>query len=314
MPISASSSLARSIDITEQHIPHSTDYVELIKNMQSLAASGNVNQSLQVFHFLKNIPGKPSIYDYNALLNCYLKSKNVCLHGIWVLQLEMISLELQPNLPTFNTLLKGLNLVGETKVGFWVIMIMFKYGFIPSFDALSNLFKKFLDSMELVDAITVMEFMLELGYIPREPKVIMLVNSLSKHGMIKDACLVFYKLLRKGYFQSPYFYNPILWSLCKSDQIDSALAFFCYVEKKGLVHNECSYTALVYGFSKKGLFREAFRCLKIMEADLSCYPNAKAYTTIIKSLCDYGRVKESLCLLGEMEKKKDVIRILLHTT
>ncbi|KAI3820318.1 hypothetical protein L1987_07863 [Smallanthus sonchifolius] len=299
----SSSSLAQSLDITEENNHHSPDYVELRRNMHNLATSGNIDQSLHFFNFMRKVPGKPTIYDYNALLNCYLKSKNVCLHDISALQLEMMRLQLQPNLPTFNTLLKGLNLVGESKVALWVIMIMCKYGFALSFSSLSTLLRKFLDSMELVDAMNVLELMLEFDYVPTEPKAILLVNSLSKHGMIQDGCFVFFKLLGKGYFQSPYFYNPILWSLCKSDQTDGALALFCCVKKKGLVHNECSYTALVYGLCKRGLFCEAFRCLKVMEAESGCYLNAKTYTTIIKCLCDYGRVNESLCLLGEMEKK-----------
>ncbi|XP_076895672.1 uncharacterized protein LOC143548372 [Bidens hawaiensis] len=297
--ISSSSSL--------QSLDAAPDYIELRTGMQNSASSGHVNQSLQYFNFMSNnIPNKPSIYDYNAMLNCYLKSNTVGLNGIFALQMEMIRLGLQPNLPTFNTLLKGLNIVGEFKVAFWVVLNMRKFGFVPSFHVLSMLFKGCLDSVEFVEAISVLELMLEFGYVPTEPKAILLVNWLSQRGMVNDAWLVFFKLLGKGCFgnfQSCYFYNPILWGLCKSDRVTEALGLFCFVTKKGLVHNVCSYTALVYGFSTKRLFRDAFRCLKIMEADSGCYPNVRTYTTIIKSLCDNGRVKVSLSLLGEMEKK-----------
>ncbi|GKB36513.1 pentatricopeptide repeat-containing protein [Tanacetum coccineum] len=267
--------------------------------MQTLAQNGDVSNSLHFFDMLRIMPGKPSIYDYNALLNCYLKSSNVCLDGINVLQLEMKRVGLSPNVLTFSTLLKGLSIVGEAKVGLGVVLEMCDYGFVPSFSCLANLFRRFLDEMELGDAISVLELMLRFSYVPTEPKVILLISSLCGRGMIRDACVVYFKVLDKGCFQSPYFYNPILWSLCKSDQIGGLLAFFCCLEKKGLVYNVCSYTALVYGFSKKGLFREAY---KIIEGDSGCHPNVKTYTTIIKGLCEYGRIKEALGLLGKMEK------------
>nr|GEW82234.1 hypothetical protein [Tanacetum cinerariifolium] len=270
--------------------------------MQTLAQNGDVSNSLHFFDMLRIMLGKPSIYDYNALLNCYLKSSNVCLEGMNVLQLEMKRVGLSPNVLTFSTLLKGLSIVGEAKVGLGVVLEMCDYGFVPSFSCLANLFRRFLDEMELGDAISVLELMLRFGYVPTEPKAILLISSLCSREMIRDACFVYFKVLGKGCFQSPYFYNPILWSLCKSDQISGLLAFFCCLEKKGLVYNVCSYTALIYGFSKKGLFREAYKCLKIMEGDSGCYPNVKTYTAIIKCLCEYGRIKEALGLLGKMEK------------
>lgn len=304
MSLSSSSSVVQSLDMAEENNPHCPDYGELRRKMQNLANSGSIGKALQFFHLMRNISGKPSIYDYNSLINCYLKSKNVGLHDLSGLYFEMKRLQLYPNASTFNTFLKGLSLLGESKVALSVILEMCNnYGFTPSFSCLSNLLKKCLDSMELVDALKVLDLMLRLNSIPTEPKVIMLINSLSRNGMTQDACLVFFKLLEKGDFQSPYVYNPILWSLCKSDQISGALAFFCSLKKKGLVHNVCSYTALVYGFGQKGLFEEAYRCLNIMEADGGCYPNVKTYTTIVKCLCDGGRVKEAFRLLGDMEKK-----------
>ncbi|XP_024997075.1 pentatricopeptide repeat-containing protein At1g63070, mitochondrial-like [Cynara cardunculus var. scolymus] len=300
---SSSSSVVQSLDMAEEDNPHCPNYGELRTKMQNLTRSGSIGKALEIFHLMRNVSGKPTVYDYNSLINCYLKSNKVGLHDLCGLYFEMKRVELHPNASTFNTFLKGLSLLGESKVAISVIVEMCNYGFTPSFSCLSNLLKKCLDSMELVDGLRVLDLMLGLNYIPTEPKVILLINSLSRCGMTRDACVVFFKLLEIGNFQSPYVYNPILWSLCKSDQISGALAFFCSLKKKGLVHNVCSYTALVYGFGQKGLFKEASGCLRIMEVDGGCYPNIKTYTTIIKCLCDGGRIKEALCALGEMEKK-----------
>lgn len=269
--------------------------------MQNLAKSGGITKALQAFRLMKS--AAPTVYDYNSLINCYLKSDNVCLHDLCVLYSEMETLGLYPNASTFNTFLKGLNLLRESKIALWVTIEMCNYAFTPSFTCLSNLLKKCSGSMELEDAITVMDLMMELNYIPTEPQVILLINRLTKCGMTNKACCLFHKLLDKGYFPSPYIYNPIIWSLCKSDQINPALAFFCSLKKKGLVQNVSSYTALVYGFCKQRLYKEALNCLNTIATDGCCYPNVRTYTTIIKSLCDNGRIQETLSLLGQMEKR-----------
>nr|XP_043607717.1 pentatricopeptide repeat-containing protein At1g62680, mitochondrial-like [Erigeron canadensis]XP_043607718.1 pentatricopeptide repeat-containing protein At1g62680, mitochondrial-like [Erigeron canadensis]XP_043607719.1 pentatricopeptide repeat-containing protein At1g62680, mitochondrial-like [Erigeron canadensis] len=299
---STSSSVVKSFEIAEYNNLHCQDYGDLRGKMQSFAMYGDVQNSLEVFRSMRMLSGKPKIYDYNAMLDCYLKSKNVCLHDISALYWELKTVRLDPNAITFNTLLKGLSILNESKASLLVVLEMRNHAFIPSFSALSIVLRKCLGFMELVDAISVVNLMLELNYIPTEPKFALLIKSLSRCGMTRDACLVFFKLLEKGCFQSAYIYNPILWSLCKSDQIKGALALFCFLTKKGLVHNVCSYTALVYGLGKKGLFKEISRCLMIMEAEPGCYPNVKTYTTFVKSLCDYGRIKDALVYLGKMEK------------
>ncbi|KAL7609042.1 hypothetical protein Lser_V15G13569 [Lactuca serriola] len=300
----SSSSSVQSLDMSEENHHNFADYAELRSNMQNLAKSSGITKALQAFRLMRTAaPGKPTIYDYNSLINCCLKSENLCLHDLSTLYSEMKTLGLSPNASTFNTFLKGLNLIGESKVALWVTIEMCNHAFTPSFTSLSTLLKKCSDSMELEDAITVLELMMGLNYIPTEPQVILLINRLSKHELTEKATLVLYKLLDKGYFPSPYIYNPIIWSLCKSDQISIALAIFCSLEKKGFVHNVCSYTALFYGFCKKRLFKEASNCLNKMTTNSRFYPNVRTYTTFIKCLCDNGRIQEALSLLGRMEKR-----------
>lgn len=272
--------------------------------MQNLAKSGAITKALQAFLLMRNFaPGKPTVYDYNSLINCYLKSENVCLHDLSTLYSEMKTLGLYPNASTFNTFLKGLNLLGASKSALWVTIEMCNHAFTPSFTSLSSLLKKCSDSMDLKAAISVLELIIGLNYIPTEPQVISLINRLSKHGMTNKAFYVFFKLLDKGYFPTPYIYNPIIWSLCKSNEINLALAFFCSLKKKGLVHNVCSYTALVHGFCEKGLLKEALNSLNNIAIDGFCYPNVRTYTIIIKCFCDNGRIQEALSLLGQMEKR-----------
>ena len=76
---------------------------ELRSNMQNLAKScGGITKALQAFCLMRT--GKPTVYDYNSLVNCYLKSENVCLHDLSDLYTEMNTLGLYPNATTFNTL------------------------------------------------------------------------------------------------------------------------------------------------------------------------------------------------------------------
>ncbi|KAE8056434.1 hypothetical protein FH972_013209 [Carpinus fangiana] len=301
--VSFSSSCAlRTIDFVEESSTHDCDYIKLQRRTQNYATSGHFRKALETLSSMRNAPGKPTVYDYNSLMYCYLRSRNVLLEELVEVYLGMKRFGPAPNALTFNVLLNGMLSLGNLKDMFFVANEMCGSGFVPSFTMLLKVLKKSLELGSLDCSLGVFRLMLRLEYFPTEPVLNLLISLLTKARMIREAYSVLSALLGKGYFCSVYSYNLILWALCKSGQSYAALELFCLMKKKGIVQNVCTYTALVYGFGREGLGVDLFRCLNIMQSD-GFKPNLRTYTIIIKFLCDAGRVEEALEYLDRMERE-----------
>ncbi|KAF3450779.1 hypothetical protein FNV43_RR06868 [Rhamnella rubrinervis] len=299
----SSSSALRTVDFIEGSDTHDSSYEELKSRMQNYATSGHLSKALETLNSMTHVPGKPTVNDYNSLMYCSLKSRNVTIEQVIEVYLAMKRLGNAPNAVTFNTLLNGMLSFGYLEEGFCVAKEMYhENGFIPSFTSLSKLLKKSLEVGNLADSYSVFEFMLRLDYIPTEFSLSLLISKLSKDGKIQKAYSVFYILLVKGCYYGPYMHNPILWALCKSGQSKTALQLLYLMKKKGVVHDVCSYTALIFGFGREGLWKDLFCCLDAMQS-YGCKPNTITYTIVIKYFCDNEETRDALELLAKMERE-----------
>ncbi|KAL4567768.1 hypothetical protein LXL04_023361 [Taraxacum kok-saghyz] len=261
----SSPSSVQSLDMSEENNHHCPDYTELRSNMQNLAKSGGITKALQAFRLMRTAgPGKPTVYDYNSLVNCYLKSENVCLHDLSALYTEMSTLGLYPNASTFNTFLKGLNLLGESKIALWVTIEMCNYAFTPSFSSLSNLLKKCSDSMDLEEAITVLDLMMGLF---KEAS-----NCLNK--MATDAC----------YYPTVRTYTTIIKCWCDNGRVQEALSLLSQMEKRGLNPDIVTYNIILRALSNQNMVDEIFDLFQtIYQKDIppDCY-TATALSGLLK--------------------------------
>ncbi|KAF7819830.1 pentatricopeptide repeat-containing protein [Senna tora] len=281
---------------------HDCNYIELQCIMKHYATSGYFRAAMETLCCMRNIAGKPTVYDYNALIYCYLRSQNASSHKLMHLYLEMKRFGPFPNALTFNTLLNGLLALNNLTNAFLVAKEMHCSGFVPSFSSLSRILKKMIYSGHIIDSLNVFDFMMQLKYYPTEHTVTYLFSMLGKAGMIQQVHFVFSTLLGEGFFCGMHNYNKVLWAMCKSGQSYTALQLFYSMKKKGIIHDVCSYTALVYGFSKEGLCEDLFRWLDDMESD-GCKPNVITYTIFIKFLCDDGRIELALEFLDGMRNR-----------
>ena len=208
----SSSCAVRTADFIEESNTHDCNYVELQRRMQNYATSGHFSKALEALNSMRNVHGKPTVYDYNALMYCYFKSRNVLLEVLVEVYLGMKRFGPVPNASTFNTLLNGMLSLGNLKDAFFIAEEMCGSGFVPTFSMLSKTLKKSLEVGSLDNSLGVFELMLRLEYFPTEHTFNLLISMLIKAGMFRAAYSVFSVLLGKGYFCSVYSYNLILWA------------------------------------------------------------------------------------------------------
>ncbi|KAL3521056.1 hypothetical protein ACH5RR_019205 [Cinchona calisaya] len=200
--------------------------------MQRYATSGCLKKALEALSLMRFVPGKPTVYDYNSMIYCYLKSENVLFGELVEVYNGMKRFGPCPNALTYNTLLNGMVLIGRLKYGTFIAEEMWKSGFLPSFKCLSKLLNRLIWFGYLIDSRNVLDMLLRLYYVPIEPVMNMLIIGLSKAGMVREAYFVVLVLLDKGLVRGAYNFNPLLWAFSKSYSSCSALAFFVLLRRR----------------------------------------------------------------------------------
>ncbi|KAK8362817.1 hypothetical protein V6Z11_A03G127600 [Gossypium hirsutum] len=266
---------------------NTVDYFKEI-DTHSYAISGDFSNAFSTLNLMKNIDGKPTVYDCNVLMYFYLKSKNTYWQKLVEMYTGMKRFGPPPVASTFNTLLNRMLLLGDLKHAIFIVEEMYRNHFVPSFTSLSKTLKMAVKVGNLLDGLLVSEFMLRYDYHPTEPTLNKFILMLCDAGMVSDACFVFSVLLKKSYVYSVYCYNPILWALCKTGQ--------------RFVHNVCSYTTLIYRFCREGLQDNVFQWLDFVQSN-GCKPNVITYTIIVKFLFDNRKFEEAMDFVSKMERE-----------
>ncbi|TYI36244.1 hypothetical protein ES332_A03G128700v1 [Gossypium tomentosum] len=258
-----------TVDYFKEIDTHVSNYPELRRRINAFST----------LNLMKNIDGKPTVYDCNVLMYFYLKSKNTYWQKLVEMYTGMKRFGPPPVASTFNTLLNRMLLLGDLKHAIFIVEEMYRNHFVPSFTSLSKTLKMAVKVGNLLDGLLVSEFMLRYDYHPTEPTLNKFILMLCDAGMVSDACFVFSVLLKKSYVYSVYCYNPILWALCKTGQ---------------------SYTAL---FCREGLQDNVFQWLDFVQSN-GCKPNVITYTIIVKFLFDNRKFEEAMDFLIKVMDQK----------
>ncbi|XP_028773701.1 pentatricopeptide repeat-containing protein At5g55840-like, partial [Neltuma alba] len=219
------------MDLTDVSEAHDCNYIELQHIMKNYATSGYFEKAVETLCCMRNTAGKPTVYDYNGLIYCYLRSHNASTDKLEQLYLGMRRFGPVPNALTFNTLINGLLGLNKLKTAFLIAKEMHSSGFVPSFSLLSGMLKKLIYSGHFIDSLNVFYFMVQLKYYPTQHTVDSLISMLGKAGMIQKHILYYLTLLEEGCFCGTHNYNKILWAMCKSGQSYAALQLFHLMKK-----------------------------------------------------------------------------------
>ncbi|CAE6206061.1 unnamed protein product [Arabidopsis arenosa] len=160
-----------------------------------------------------------------------------------------------------------------------------------------------------------------VGGVSEDPEVLSHVFSwlmifYAKSGMINDSIAVFEQIRSCGLKPHLQACTVLLNSLVKERLTDTVWKIFKKMVKLGVVANIHVYNVLVHACSKSGDSEkaekllsemeekdEALRLREVMEARGFC-PGVVTYNSILRKLCEDGRIREANRLLTEMSGKK----------
>ncbi|KAC3954047.1 hypothetical protein FH972_027210 [Carpinus fangiana] len=228
--------------------------------------AGMVNQAFEAFKQMGDLGISRTVKSFNALLFACLLAKDYKeLHGVFVEFPKVYGLE--PDLDSYNTLIKGFSESGSTSSGYSVVAEMERKSVKPNATSFGHLLAGFYREERFEDVGKVMTLM-------------------KKHDV--DMGIGTYNIRIKG--------------LCKLKKSSEAMALVDGMLSRGMKPNSVTYTHLIHGFCKEGNLEQAKKLFKIMKSR-GCQPEYDCYSTLVYFLCQGGDFEAALSIAKESMEK-----------
>jgi pentatricopeptide repeat protein len=202
-----------------------------------------VSQAVDTFERIDDLGIRRSVKSLNALLFA-------CLLGKDYKELNRVYLEfpkiygIEPNLDTFNAVIKGFSESNSTSSGYSVLAEMERKSVKPNATSFGNMLAGFYKEGKFEDVGKVL-------------------NLMEKHGVNRGIGT----------------YNIRMLSLCKLKESSEAKALHDRLFWRGMKSNENTYLHLIHGFCKEGNLEEAKKLFKSM-ASRGFKPDSNCYFTL----------------------------------
>ncbi|KAG6638984.1 pentatricopeptide repeat-containing protein At1g61870, mitochondrial [Carya illinoinensis] len=225
-----------------------------------------LHQAVETFQQMDRLGIDRSVKSLNALLFACLLSKDYK-------ELKRIYLEfpkiysIQPDLDTYNTVIKAFSDSDSTSSGYSVLAEMERKSVKPNATSYGNMIAGFYKEEKFEDVGKVMKLMQDHGV----------------HPGIGT-------------------YNIRIQSLCKLKKSSEAKALLDGMMSRGIKPNAVTYSHLIHGFSKEGNLEQAKKLFKTM-VSRGCKPDSNCYFTLVYFLCQGGDFESALSLSKESMEK-----------
>ncbi|KAB1221839.1 hypothetical protein CJ030_MR2G004011 [Morella rubra] len=225
-----------------------------------------LHQAMETFKEMEQMGIHRSVKSLNALLFACLLAKDYKeLNRVFLEFPKVYSIE--PNLETYNTVVKAFSESGSTSSGYSVLAEMERKSTKPNATTFGNLLAGFYMEEKFEDVGKVLKLM-------------------EKHGVQPGIGT----------------YNVRIRSLCKLKKSSEAKALLDGMLSRGMKPNSDTYCHLIHGFSKEGNLEEAKKLFKTM-VNRGCKPDTNCYYTLVYFLCQGGDFETALSISKESMEK-----------
>ena len=222
-----------------------------------------VSQAVDTFERIDNLGIRRSVESLNVLLFvCLLRKDYKELSRVYLEFLKIYGIE--PNLDTYNTVIKGFSESNSTSSGYSVLAEMERKSVKPNATSFGNMLAGFYKEGKFEDVGKVL-------------------NLMEKHRGIGT-------------------YNIRMQSLCKLKMSSEHKALLDALSWREMKPNENTYLHLIYGFCKEGNLEEAKKLFKSM-AGRGFKPDSNCYYTLVHFLRQGMDFKAALSIANERMEK-----------
>ncbi|KAL0283155.1 UNVERIFIED_CONTAM: putative pentatricopeptide repeat-containing protein, mitochondrial [Sesamum angustifolium] len=298
-----------------------------------------VDGAVFLFRQMLRMRPQPSVVQFTKLLNIVVKMKQypVALHLFD--EMGFFKRGYEPNVTTFNTLIKGLFLddkvieaeklfkklltlklcepnevtvltvinglckAGHTLTAYELLGLFEKTSFKLDVYSYSTVIDSLCKDRMVDDALQLLAKMIDKGISPNIVTYSSLLKGLCNFGRWKDAKdLITGMVDHKGLEAFIISYNSLINGYCKNGRVEDAWSLFLEVPRKGLEYNVVTYNTMLHGLFGADRCADGLKLFKDMQAE-QVIPNLVTYNTLLHGLCMNKQIAEAFSFLHIMEEK-----------
>ncbi|XP_057780947.1 putative pentatricopeptide repeat-containing protein At1g12700, mitochondrial [Salvia miltiorrhiza] len=272
------------------------------------------NDAVALFREMVRTQPLPYVSVFSKLLSTVVKMEQ------YSLALHLIDEMLQRDVPvdhyTLNIAIDCYCRQKRPDFGFAILGIFFKRGYEPTVVTFNTLVKGLLLVGRVPEAAKVLWKMSVYRLCePNEQTHSTMINGICKAvGTLHALELLCLLEKEKGICKpNVYAYSAVIDSLFKEGKVDDALQLFSSLGDKGISPNVVTYNSMIEGFCNLRRMDEAQDVLKKMIADKVC-PNVVTCNIFVTAWCRDGKVQEAEHMLVSMKEIDVKPNIFIYTT
>ncbi|GFP91320.1 pentatricopeptide repeat-containing protein at1g61870 mitochondrial [Phtheirospermum japonicum] len=185
-----------------------------------------------------------------------------------------------------------------------------KYGLEPDLDTYNTVLKGFSESGSTNSAHSILAEMERKGVKPNATTFSVVIAGFDKEEKLSDVESMMRLMKKYGMRPNISIHNAQIQSLCKLKRSDEAKALLDEIVSRGMKPNCVTYARLIYGFCKENKLDVAKSLFKEMVVDKKLKPEADCYFMLVYFLCQgrdfeaaFEKVDEAREIIGVVKDK-----------
>ncbi|XP_020552858.1 putative pentatricopeptide repeat-containing protein At1g12700, mitochondrial isoform X3 [Sesamum indicum] len=260
-----------------------------------------VDDAVFLFREMLRMRPQPCVVEFNKLLTSIVKMKkySVTLNVFDEMRQSGASVDEY----TLNIVINCYCLLNRVDFGFAILGSFFKRGYEPNIITFNTLIKGLFLDDKVIEAEKLFIKLLALGLCePNEATILTMVNGLCKAGHTLTAYDLLRLLEKTSFKPDVQTYNTVINSLCKDRMVDDALQLLATMIDKGIAPNIVTYNSMLQGLCNFGRWKDV-KDLIIEMADHKISLNVFTFNILVDALCKDGMVKEAKDVFEIMMQK-----------
>ncbi|XP_062017156.1 small ribosomal subunit protein mS86 (rPPR1)-like [Rosa rugosa] len=209
---------------------------------------------------------------------------------------------IQPNLDTYNCVLKSLSESGSTGSAYSVLAEMERRRIKPDGNTFGHLLSGFYSEERFEDVGNVINLMEKYGFQPGLDTYNVRVRSLCKLKKSMEAEALLDGMLGRGIKPNAVTFCHLILGFCKEGNLEKGKKMFEKMVERGFKPDCNCYYTLVYYSCTGGDFESALRFAK-ESIEKNWVPNFATMRLLVDGLVSIGKVAEARQLIGQMKEK-----------
>ncbi|KAI9124073.1 hypothetical protein K1719_005373 [Acacia pycnantha] len=260
-----------------------------------------LDHAIRSFKEMEELGIHRSVKSFNALLFAGILAKNFKEVSRIYLEFPKIY-EIEPNLDTYNTVIKAFCESGSSSSVYSVLAEMDRKSVRPNATTFNTWIAGFYKEEKLQEIGKVLELMKKHGIKPSLSTYNVRIQSLCKLKKSSEAKALFDGMISMGRKPNSDTYSQLIHGLCKDDHFEEAKKLFEDMKKRGFKPDSNCYFTLVHFLCQCGDFETALLIAK-ESMEKNWIPVISSMKKLVNGLVSISKVDEAKDLIKQIKEK-----------